>query len=155
MSRVLDGLRRLAEPAGPREGRAPSAVTREFTARRNRVLTGAFGVAVVVDLPHAEDVRALVAMEDGRAALVSALLGVAEPGDAESAAARTLVESAVSAASAVPEASSLALPSAGVASCLVVIGGRIRRLDPVPADVLAAAEALAAQLEPRLPGLVR
>jgi hypothetical protein len=155
VSRVLDGLRRLAEPAGPREGRAPSAVTRKFTARRNRVLTSEFGAAVAVDLPHTEDVRALVATEDGRADLVSAFLGVAEAGEAESAAVRAFVASAVSAASGAPEASSLALPSAGVASCLVVLAGGVRQLDPVPADVLAAAEALAELLEPRLPGLVR
>jgi hypothetical protein len=155
MSRVLAGLRRLAESAGPREGRAPTVVTRAFTARRNRVLDGASGVAAVVDVPHADDVRALVVTEDGRAELVSALLGVAAAGDVESAAVRALLASAVSAVSAAPGASSLALPSAGVASCLVVAGGGVRRLEPAPAEVLAAAEALAAQLEPRLPGLVR
>jgi hypothetical protein len=155
MSRVLAGLRRLAESAGPREGRAPTVVTRAFTARRNRVLSGEFGIAVVVDLPHAQDVRALVMTEDGPAELVSALLGVAEASDDDSAAVRALLAAAVSAASAAPEASSLGLPSAGVASCLVVVGGGVRRLNPVPADVLAAADALAAQLEPRLPGLVR
>jgi hypothetical protein len=155
VSRVLAGLRRLAEPAGPREGRAPMIVTRAFTARRNRVLTGDFGVAVVVDLPHAEDVRALVVTADGRAELASALLGAAEAGDAESAAAGSLRAAAVSAASAAPAASSLGLPSAGVASCLVVLSDGVRHLEPIPADVIAAAEALAAQLEPRLPGLVR
>jgi len=155
VNRVLAGLRRLAEPPGPREGRAPTVVTRAFTAQRNRVLSGEFGFAAVVDLPHREDVRALIVTADGRAELVSALLGVLEAGEGESVAVRALLVAAASAASAAPEASSLALPSAGVASCLIVPADGVRRLEPVPAELFAAAEALAAQLEPRLPGLIR
>jgi len=92
---------------------------------------------------------------DGQAELVSAFLGSAEAGEAEASAVRALLAAAVSAASAAPEASSLALPSSGVASCLVVLADGIRRMEPVPAELLAVAEALAAQLESRLPGLVR
>jgi hypothetical protein len=108
----------------------------------------------VVDLPAGEDTRALVVTADGRAELVSAILGSVEAAGLE-APALAFVAAAVAAASAAPEASSLALPASGGASCLVVLSGGVRHPEPIPAAVLAAAEALASQLERRLPGLIR
>lgn len=150
----FDNVRKWVLPAGPKEGRDPVGVSREYIAMRSRVFavsSADLGLtpterlprvwAVLVDLPS-ERVTTVVCVADGTASLYAAgggaIIGDGTIAAVTDAAAR-LLDTAERVLGGLPAGTSIGLPARGSAAFTVLTYDGMRRLEVAESEALGPA----------------